>query len=272
MGFLVMEKKEKRAGKIITLANQKGGVGKTTSTINLAAGLAELGKKVLVIDSDPQGNCSSGLGVSARDRTCHLYHCYMERAPLSRAVHQVNGLDKLFVVPTNIDLIGVEMELIGDENRTSILSQCLAPIRTSFDFVLVDCPPSLGLLTVNALAAADSVLVPMQCEYFALEGLGQLVHTIQRVKKAFNPRLAIEGLLLTMFDKRNRLTFQVSEEIRKHFKGLVYKTVIPRNVRLSECPSHGKPVMLYDRRSSGAESYLSLAREFLRLQKKEGNA
>lgn len=252
-------------GKIVALANQKGGVGKTTTAINLAASVALLGKKVLVVDSDPQGNTSSGLGVNGADQP-HLYQCYMSEAEAKDAIRPVEEINKLSVLPTQIDLIGVEVELMAAAKRERFLENLLGPIRNEYDFIFIDCPPSLGLLTINALTAADTVIIPMQCEYFALEGLSQLVRTIRLVKNSYNRKLGIEGLLLTMFDGRTKLTHQVAEEVNKHFQGRVYKTVIPRNVRLSECPSHGKPVILYDKRSAGAINYLKLGREFLRKQ------
>ncbi|TBV80320.1 MAG: ParA family protein [Desulfobulbaceae bacterium] len=265
--------------KVIALANQKGGVGKTTTTINLAASVAALGKRVLVVDSDPQGNASSGLGFQYPRRQAgdggmttervHLYHCLVDGVAATEAIVMVAELGaKLCLLPCQIDLIGVEVELIGADRRERYLEQLLSPVLTDYDFVFIDCPPSLGLLTINALTAADSVIIPMQCEYFALEGLSHLVQTIRLVKNSYNDRLAIEGLLLTMFDGRNRLTHQVSAEVNKYFKGRLYQTVIPRNIRLGEAPSHGKPAILYDRRSTGAISYLQLAREFLRQQKK----
>ncbi len=253
-------------GKVVALANQKGGVGKTTTTINLAASVAALGKKVLVVDSDPQGNTSSGLGVQAINLEKHLYHCYMGEAELTQTVQKIPGFKKLFILPTHIDLIGVEVELISAAKRERFLANLLAPILDQYDYIFIDCPPSLGLLTINALTAADSVIIPLQCEYFALEGLSQLVRTIRLVKNSYNRKLAIEGLLLTMYDGRNKLTHQVAHEVQEHFKGRVYKTVIPRTVRLSECPSHGKPVMLYDKHSTGTISYLKFGREFLRQQ------
>ena len=253
--------------KIVALANQKGGVGKTTSAINLAAAVARLGKKVLVVDSDPQGNTSSGLGVvDGQEGRRHLYHCYMDEIDPSGAVCPVEGLDKLFVLPTSIDLVGVEVELMTAPKRERYLSKVLQPLAGEYNYIFIDCPPSLGLLTINALTAADAVIIPMQCEYFALEGLSQLVRTIRLVKNSYNYDLTIEGVLLTMYDGRNRLTHQVAEQVQNFFKEKLYKTVIPRNVRLSEAPSHGKPIMLYDQRSTGAESYMKLGREFLRRQ------
>ena len=253
-------------GKIIALANQKGGVGKTTTTINLGAALAKLGKKVLVVDSDPQGNTSAGLGIDAKKAGTHLYHCYIGEVEPQEAIHPVNEFDNFSVLPTHIDLIGVEVELMSEPKREQYLSDTLSKLRDDYDFILIDCPPSLGLLTLNALTAADSVIIPMQCEYFALEGLGQLVRTIRLVKKSFNRKLSIEGLLLTMYDRRNKLTYQVAKEVNNHFQEQVYNTVIPRNVRLSESPSYGRPIIVYDPSSSGALSYMNLGKEFLQRQ------
>ncbi len=221
---------------------------------------------MLVVDSDPQGNTSSGLGVSGKDVDAHLYHCYLEEVDPTKTIQQVEEMKKLYVLPTHIDLIGVEVELISATRREMYLANILAPLKKDFDYIFIDCPPSLGLLTINALTASDSVIIPMQCEYFALEGLSQLIRTIRLVKNSYNRQLKIEGLLLTMYDGRTRLTQQVALEIRNHFKDSLYRTVIPRNIRLSEAPSHGKPVTLYDKRSTGAVSYLKLGREFLRNQ------
>ncbi len=254
--------------KIVALANQKGGVGKTTTAINLAASVSLLGKKVLVVDSDPQGNTSSGLGVSRANGGTHLYHCYMGEAETAEVVQPAPELKKLFVLPTHIDLIGVEVELMTAVKRERYLDNVLSSVRGDYDYIFIDCPPSLGLLTINALTAADTVLIPLQCEYFALEGLSQLVRTIRLVKNSYNRSLAIEGLLLTMYDGRNKLTHQVVTEVKNHFQGRVYDTVIPRNIRLSEAPSHGQAAIVYDKRSSGALSYLQLGKEFLRKQPK----
>lgn len=252
--------------KIIAIANQKGGVGKTTSAVNLAAALAKKRKKVLIVDSDPQGNASSGLGVHTGVLKQHLYHSYTGGIPLTEILLQ-SKINNLSIAPSNIDLVAAEIELISMENREFNLQKILQTVQDNFDYILIDCPPSLGLLTVNGLTAAHSVLIPMQCEYYAMEGLAQLVKTIRSVKKAFNKDLFIEGLLLTMYDKRNKLTHQVAEEVTKHFGDQVFKTVIPRNVRLSECPSHGQTIIEYDIRSSGATAYMNLASEFLKQQR-----
>lgn len=255
---------KKNVGKIISLANQKGGVGKTTTAINLSAALASLGKKILLVDSDPQGNASSGLGVNPKEKEHHLYHCFLGETQAKKTICSTAEIESLHVIPTHIDLIGVEIELMSEPKREGFLAKAIRPLTTFYDYILIDCPPSLGLLTLNALTASDSVIIPMQCEYFALEGLSQLVRTIRLVKNSYNSKLVIEGLLLTMFDRRNRLTFQVAKEIRDHFKERVYDTVIPRNVRLSECPSHGRPIILYDSESAGAISYMNLGKEFLK--------
>lgn len=254
-------------GKIIAIANQKGGVGKTTSAVSLSAALARKKKNVLLVDSDPQGNATSGVGVHHGDSDAQLYHCYTQDIPIKEILVVPNKKRKLTIVPSGIDLAAAEMELFPVVEREYVLKKMLSSLRDEFDYIIIDCPPSLGLLTVNSLTASDSVLIPMQCEYFAMEGLSQLIKTIRSVKKSLNKTLFIEGLLLTMFDKRNRLTFQVEEEIKKHFGDQVFKTVIPRNVRLSECPSHGQSVIEYDVKSTGAQAYIKLANEFLRRQK-----
>jgi len=257
----------KSSAKIIAIANQKGGVGKTTTSINLSAALAQKKKKVLLVDSDPQGNASSGIGINMKKIKPHLYHAYSGDCSSSDVLRksEVSNLD---ILPASIDLVAAEIEMVDTSSRESRLKVLLEPFLDSYDYILVDCPPSLGLLTVNALTSADSVLIPMQCEYFAMEGLAQLVSTIRSVKKTFNKSLYIEGLVLTMFDRRNRLTHQVAAEIKNHFSSQLYRTVIPRNVRLSECPSHGLSIIDYDKHSTGAVAYMKLAKEFLTNQRK----
>ncbi|NLL71655.1 MAG: ParA family protein [Epulopiscium sp.] len=249
-------------GRIISVANQKGGVGKTTTTINLAASLAEKGKKVLVVDIDPQGNTTSGLGIEKNKLSQTIYELLLGQSTWeSVLLHtQVEGLDLL---PANVDLAGAEIELIGVPKREYLLKQYLDKVKEQYDFILIDCPPSLNTLTINSLTASNTVLVPIQCEYYALEGLTQLMHTIHLVSQRLNPNLSIEGIVFTMFDARTNLSLQVVEEVKKHLHKNVYKTIIPRNVRLGEAPSHGLPITLYDSRSKGAESYRLLADEVI---------
>jgi chromosome partitioning protein len=249
--------------KVISIVNQKGGVGKTTTAVNLAASLALSGEKILLIDIDPQGNTTSGLGI-ARDETAKtLYGVIAGEFGLSDAIVPTS-IEHLYLVPSSVDLLGAEIELMEKEGREGILARSLETLKNDYRYIFIDCPPSLGLLTLNALVASDSVLVPVQCEYYALEGLSMLIRTIRRIQGSFNQNLDIKGIVLTMFDTRNKLAHQVAEEVRKHFGDKVYQTTIPRNIALGEAPSHGKPVMLYDMKSRGAQSYLALAKEILR--------
>lgn len=252
-------------GRVIAIANQKGGVAKTTTAVNLAAWISIMGKKVLLIDIDPQGNATSGLGLDKDQMEHTTYDVIINGLEAGRAIVE-SPIENLFVLPSRIDLAGSEIEMVGLEGREYLLREAVRGIRDQYDMVIIDCPPSLGLLTINAMAAADSVLIPIQCEYYALEGVGQLINTISLVQENIHKELKIEGVLLTMFDGRTNLSIQVVDEVKRHFRDKVYRSIIPRNVRLSEAPSHGKPVMVYDRRSRGAEVYHDLAKEVLGIE------
>jgi chromosome partitioning protein len=248
--------------KIICIANQKGGVGKTTTAINLSAALAVSEKRTLLVDCDPQGNATTGMGVNKAEISGTLYQGLIGEHPVSDLILPT-AIETLKLIPSRVELIGFEVEMMSQPNREKLLLKMLDGLRSDFDYIILDCPPSLSLLTLNAMTAADSVLITLQCEFYALEGLGQLLRTIKRIKKRLNPGLTIAGILLTMVDKRTNLSRQVAEDAQKHFRNLVYKTTIPRNVRLGEAPSFGKPILLYDASSAGAMSYFSLAKEIL---------
>ncbi len=248
--------------KIICIANQKGGVGKTTTAINLSVALAVSEKQILLVDCDPQGNATTGMGLNKSDITETLYHGLIGERDVSDLILPTE-IETLKIIPSRVELIGFEVEMMAQPDREKLLLKLLDGLQSDFDYIILDCPPSLSLLTLNAMTAADSVLITLQCEFYALEGLGQLLRTIKRIKKRLNPKLTIAGILLTMYDKRTNLSRQVAEDAEKYFKHLVYKTIIPRNVRLGEAPSFGKPILLYDAASTGAKSYFSLAKEIL---------
>ncbi|MXP74202.1 AAA family ATPase [Lachnospiraceae bacterium WCA-9-b2] len=249
-------------GRIIAIANQKGGVGKTTTAINLSASLAEKGRKVLAIDMDPQGNMSSGLGLDKNSIDGTIYDMIIGEADVEEVIHK-NTIENLDILPSNVDLSAVEIEMIDVENKEFVVKNSIQKIRDNYDYVIIDCPPSLSLLTVNAMTTADSVLVPIQCEYYALEGLSQLIHTVELVKDRLNPILEIEGVVFTMYDARTNLSLQVVENVKDNLEQNIYKTIIPRNIRLAEAPSFGTPINQYDPRSAGAESYMRLAEEVI---------
>jgi chromosome partitioning protein len=256
-------------GRIIAIANQKGGVGKTTTAINLAASLAALEKKVLIVDSDPQANATSGIGIDTRQIRCTIYDCLIDGKEPGEAL-MASEVENLSIIPSNIDLVGAEIEMLDRPEREKILKGVLTKIEGDYDYILIDCSPSLGLLTVNALTASHSVIIPVQCEYFALEGLGKLLNTIKIIQNNLNPDLEIEGFLLTMYDSRLRLSNQVADEVNKHFQQMVFKTIIQRNVKLSEAPSFGQPAILYDADSRGTVNYLNLAKELIEKQENRG--
>ena len=247
---------------VLAVVNQKGGVGKTTTAVNLSASLALAGKRVLLVDLDPQGNATTGFGIAKEGLYPTAYHVLLGGESITGALHATD-VPGLSVVPADIDLVGAEIELVALERREFILREVLGPVLSEFEFVIIDCPPSLGLLTLNALTAAEKVLIPLQCEFYALEGLSHLIKTVSRVHERLNPRLEVLGILLTMFDGRTSLAMQIREEVNRYFPGQIFDTVVPRSVRVTEAPSHGKPVMLYDLRSSGSIAYLDLAREVL---------
>ena len=249
-------------GRVIAIANQKGGVGKTTTSINLAACLAEKGKKVLSIDLDPQGNMTSGLGVDKNEVSNTVYELMLDECSINESIHET-VVENLKIIPSNVDLAGAEIELLGINDKEYILKTAVDYIKDDYDFIIIDCPPSLNMLTVNAMTTADTILVPIQCEYYALEGLSQLIHTINLVQERLNPKLQIEGIVFTMYDVRTNLSNQVVETVKENLDSTIYKTMIPRNIRLAEAPSYGIPINMYDTKSAGAESYRNLAKEII---------
>jgi len=253
-------------GKVIAIANQKGGVGKTTTAVNLSACLGKAGKKTLIIDIDPQGNTTSGLGIDPKTLDLSIYDCLINNTKMKDVILKTE-FEGLWIIPSNINLAGAELELVMQDKREFLLKKAISEIKEYFDYILIDCPPSLGLITLNSFTSADSILIPIQCEYYALEGLSQLTNTIKMIKKALNPTLAIEGILLTMFDARTNLSIQVVDEVKKFFGAKVFGTIIPRNVRLSEAPSFGQPIIEYDKHSRGAECYTELAEEVIERNK-----
>ncbi|MBQ8526745.1 MAG: ParA family protein [Clostridia bacterium] len=253
-------------GKCIAIANQKGGVGKTTTSVNLSSCLAALGKKVLLVDTDPQGNATSGVGIEREALEISVYDAIINGSNIKEIIVKTD-YNKLWVCPSSIDLAGAELELVSGENREYRLRNAISSIKDDYDFIIIDCPPSLGLITLNSFVCAESIIIPIQCEYYALEGLSQLTNTIRLVKSGLNPKLDIEGILLTMYDSRTNLSMQVADEVKKFYSNKLYKSVIPRNVRLSEAPSYGQPINVYDSTSKGSESYLSLAREVIKANK-----
>lgn len=254
-------------GKIISIFNQKGGVGKTTTNINLCAYLAEKGKKILTADIDPQGNTTSGLGIDKNSLEYSMYDVIMGLNPDDAIIH--TSVENLDIIPSSMELAGAEIELTSKISRESIIKESILPLKDKYDYIFIDCPPSLGLLTINSLTASDSVIIPIQCEFYALEGVGQLMNTIQLVKRSLNHELEIQGVVMSMFDGRTNLSIEVVEEVKKYFKGKVYTTIIPRNIRLAEAPSYGLPIMLYDKNCKGAEAYAELADEFIMLEEEE---
>lgn len=250
-------------GRVIAIANQKGGVGKTTTSINLSSCLAEAGKNILVIDLDPQGNTTSGFGIDKNEIENTVYELMLDECSIKESMMTVEGIDHLTVIPSNVNLAGAEIELLGINEKEYILKNAVDYIKEDYDFIIIDCPPSLNMLTVNAMTTADTVLVPIQCEYYALEGISQLIHTIDLVQERLNPNLKLEGVVFTMYDARTNLSLQVVENVKDNLEQNIYKTIIPRNIRLAEAPSYGLPINLYDPKSTGAESYMMLAEEVI---------